>query len=172
VNYLSLPAKTAIRDDEILHLRTCEGEDLDAMLVFNLLRTHSYLGSTLDAGLRKRNLTAAQFNTLLILRNAGPDGLLMGQVGERLVVTKSNVTGLIDRLEAQGLVTRREERDRRALTVRLTKPGAALLAKAIRLHARLLKELTRCLRRDEKELLVHLLTKLRRELRRLRKERS
>lgn len=169
---VAIPNKAVRADDELLHLRTCEGEDLDAMLVFNLLRTHSYLGPTLDAGLRKRNLTAAQFNTLLILRNAGPDGLLMGQIGERLVVTKSNVTGLIDRLEAQGLVMRHEECDRRAVTVRLTKAGATLLCKAIRLHAELLKDLTSCLRRDEKELLVHLLTKLRRELRRLRKGRS
>ncbi|MFO7898422.1 MAG: MarR family transcriptional regulator [Planctomycetota bacterium] len=124
----------------------------------------------MDADLRRRRLTASQFNTLLVLRAAGPDGLRMGEIGERLVVTKSNVTGLVDRLERDGLVRRGAHADRRATVVRLTKAGAGLLDRTIPSHVELISELTDCLTTAEKKQLVRLLSKLRRELRRRRKE--
>jgi MarR family transcriptional regulator, 2-MHQ and catechol-resistance regulon repressor len=91
-----------------------------SLLIYNLLRTHGYLAPYIDAGLREQDMTAAQFNALLALRAAGEEGLLMGDLGRRLMVTKSNVTGLVDRLERQGLVARAEHRDRRATVVRIT----------------------------------------------------
>ncbi len=139
--------------------------DVNAVLVFNVLRTHSYLSPFLDADLRRRRLTAAQFNTLLVLRAAWPDGLRMGEIGERLVVTKSNVTGLVDRLEKKGLVERGNQADRRATAVRLTEDGAGLLDRTIPKHIELLSELTDCLTTEEKRQLIRLLTKLRRRLR-------
>jgi MarR family 2-MHQ and catechol resistance regulon transcriptional repressor len=143
--------------------------DLDAVLVFNLLRTHSRLTPFLDACLRRQRLTAAQFNALLVLRNAGEEGLLMGEIGQQLVVTKANVTGLVDRMERQGWVARGDHSDRRATVVRLTQAGAELLARAAPRHAELLTELTGCLNGEEKRTLIRLLTRLRRELRRRRK---
>lgn len=156
-------------DDDLAHVRICLGRHLDAMLVYNILRTHSYLSPSIDAALRRHNLTAAQFNTLLVLRAAGGHGALMGRIGERLVVTKSNVTGLVDRLEAQGLVKRGEDRDRRATLVRLTRAGRALVNRAMPRHAALLAAMTRCLGRAEKAALIRLLTKLRRQLRQSRR---
>jgi MarR family transcriptional regulator, 2-MHQ and catechol-resistance regulon repressor len=157
-------------DDDMGFVRTSLGDNLDAMLVYNIFRTQNHLGASLDAGLRRRNLSAAQFNTLLALRTAGPEGLLMGEIGERLVVTKSNVTGLVDRLESQNLAVRSERPDRRATAVRLTDEGARLLRNILPENAELLSELTECLSRSEKETIIRLLTKLRRELRRRRKE--
>ena len=156
---------TAETDDDLAYVQTSMGDDLDTMLVFNLLRTNSFLGTSLDAGLRDKNLTAAQFNTLLVLRQAGSKGLLMSEIGERLVVTKSNMTGKIDRLEALGLVARSDLKDRRATAVRLTRAGETLLDKLLPKHAALLTELTGCLNQGEKETLIKLLNKLRRELR-------
>jgi MarR family 2-MHQ and catechol resistance regulon transcriptional repressor len=152
-------------DDDLVHVKACLGGDLDVVLVHNLLRTYSRLLPFIDAGLRQEQLTATQLNALLVLRAVGEDGLLMGEIGERLVVTKSNVTGLVDRLEAQGLVARGQHRDRRATVVRLTGAGAELLEQALPQHAKLLSELTDCLGAEEKKTLIRLLTKLRRELR-------
>jgi MarR family 2-MHQ and catechol resistance regulon transcriptional repressor len=152
-------------DDDLAYVRAGVGDDLDTMLVHNLLRTHSYLSPFIDAGLRRQNLTSAQLNVLLALRSAGPDGLLMGQIGERLVVTRSNVTGLVDRLERQGLVARTAHRDRRATIVRLTAAGEALLERTAPRHAEVLAELTDCFSSEEKQTLIRLLSKLRRELR-------
>jgi MarR family 2-MHQ and catechol resistance regulon transcriptional repressor len=156
-------------DEELAYVQAGMGADLDAVLIFNLLRTHSYLSPIIDASLRRQHLTAAQFNALLVLRAARDEGLRMGQIGERLVVTKSNVTGLIDRLERQGLVVRGGHRDRRATLVRLTGAGARLLERTAPRHAERLAGLTGCLTDEEKHTLVRLLTRLRRELRRRRR---
>lgn len=159
---MSSPTRT---DDELAYVREGIGDELDTMLVFNLLRTHSYLGQFIDADLRGQRLTAAQFNVLLVL-NAAPDGRMqMGEVGRRLVVTKGNVTGLIDRLAREGLVERAECRDRRATWARLTDAGRDLLGSIAPGHARLLAQLTDDLTTREKQSLVRLLSKLRRALR-------
>lgn len=158
------------RDDDLTFVHEAMGMELDTVLVFSLLRTHSYLGPFIDADLRRRNLTSAQLNTLLVLRAAEPDGLLMGEIGRRLVVTKSNVTGLVDRMERQGLVERSGGDDRRATVVHLTEAGAELLDRTVPRHAERLAELTGSLADEEKRALVRLLAKLRRELRKRRRE--
>jgi MarR family 2-MHQ and catechol resistance regulon transcriptional repressor len=160
---------TIKHDDELAYVRAGLDDSLETMLVFSLVRTHSYLAPFLDAALRARDLTAAQLNVLLLLRDAGPQGLLMGQIGSRLVVTKSNVTGLIDRMERQGLVVR-QQRDRRSTYVRLSEAGQTMIEQAAPAHARHLTDLTACLSDAEKQTLVRLLSKLRRELRRRRTE--
>ena len=156
---------TARADDDLAYARAGVGDDLDTMLVHNLLRTHSCLSPFIDADLRRQNLTSAQLNVLLALRSARPDGLRMGEVGERLVVTRSNVTGLIDRLERQGLLARAAHRDRRATVVRLTDAGEALLEQTAPRHVEAVAGLTGCFSDEEKQTLIRLLSKLRRELR-------
>ena len=159
-------------DDELAHMPAGIGDDVDAVLVFNLVRTQGRLSPFIDAGLRQDNLTAAQFNALLILRGAGAGGLLMGEVGARLVVTKSNVTGLVGRLERQGLVARGNHRDGRARVVRLTREGATLIERALPRYGRLVAEFAGGLDDQEKRTLVRLLSKLRRELRRRQRQRT
>jgi DNA-binding MarR family transcriptional regulator len=62
------------------------------------------------------------------LRGSGEDGLPCREVGERMVTRDPDVTRLLDRLEARGLVARnREARDRRVITARITADGAAAL---------------------------------------------
>jgi len=141
------------------------GDELDTMLVTGLLRTYSRINPFINKELQDQNLTGAQLNALLVLRAAGAEGLVMGEIGRRLVVTKANVTGLIDRLERQGLVIRAPHQDRRSFLVRLTEQGAALVERAAPRHARRLADLTGSLSREEKETLIRLLSKLRRALR-------
>lgn len=165
-------ARAGKRDDELTFVTDGLGADLDALLVFSILRTHSYLSPLCDAALRERHITGAQFNALLLLRSAGKAGLKMGALGERLVVTKSNVTGLVDRLERQGLAERAAADDRRATVVRLTKAGRVLMDRASPRHAEHLAELTACLSAGEKRTLIRLHSKLRRELRQLRRKKK
>lgn len=146
-------------------VRAAGEEDLALLLVVNLVRTHNRLSPFVGANLREQNVTAAQLNAMLALRAAGERGLLMSEIGEQLVVTRSNVTGLVDRLERQGLAERHGHRDRRATVVRLTQRGAALVDEALPEHRRMLAELTDCLKADEKRKLIQLLTRLRRALR-------
>lgn len=144
---------------------------LESVLVYNLVRTHAALAPLLDADLRQQApITATQFNALLALQTRAEDGLTMGELGRQLVVSKSNVTGLVDRLERGGWARRFPATDRRATCVRITPAGAALLRQTAPAHAAALADLTAVLTDTEKEQLTHLLTKLRRALRHRRRE--
>lgn len=78
---------------------------------------------------RPHGLTAAQYNVLNVLSDAA-DGLSQRELGDILVVDRSNVTGLIDRLEKGGLVKRAAHpSDRRAHRVSLTPAGRRLWTK-------------------------------------------
>ncbi len=148
-------------EEELGFMPQRTGADVDALLVYNVLRTHSHLSPFIDRCLRELKLTGAQFNTLLVLRAADKGGLPLGEIGRRLVVTKANVTGLIDRLEREGLVVRDSHSDRRVTLAKLTRKGVQLLDKVLPRHQQLLTELLDCLTAQEKKQLIALLTKLR-----------
>ena len=139
--------------------------DLDLLLVFNVMRTHSILSPFVDNQLREVKLWNAQFNALLVLMSAGKEGLPLSEIGRRLVVTNANVTGLIDRLEKEKLVRRDSHRDRRVTLAKLTRKGIKLLNHVLPRHQKWLNELVDCLSKREKEQLIKLMVKLRRGLR-------
>ena len=73
------------------------------------------------------DLSPSQFNVLNLL-HLNPDGLSQTDLSRQLIMHRSNLTGLVDRLEKRGLVARREvAADRRAYSVVLTPAGTRLL---------------------------------------------
>jgi len=71
------------------------------------------------------NVSAAQINCLIALHENGP--LPPSQIAKHIMVNSSTVTGIIDRLENKDLVKRfRISKDRRVVTVELTKAGQSL----------------------------------------------
>ncbi|MEI7729859.1 MAG: MarR family transcriptional regulator [Verrucomicrobiota bacterium] len=73
------------------------------------------------------DLTPSQFNILNLL-DSQPEGVSQVELSRRLIMHRSNVTGLIDRLEARKLVQRRDlADDRRAYRVVLTTAGRKLV---------------------------------------------
>ncbi len=73
------------------------------------------------------DLSPSQFNVLNLLRGH-PAGLSQIELSRRLIMHRSNITGLTDRLEKRKLVERKDVAgDRRAYRVVLTRTGAALL---------------------------------------------
>ncbi|HVF47064.1 MAG TPA: MarR family transcriptional regulator [Pyrinomonadaceae bacterium] len=97
-----------------------------------------YLGLQLVAeGLRARfndlfktrDLTGAQYNVLRILRGAGEDGLPCREIGERMITRDSDITRMLDRLEARALIRReRQSDDRRVVLTVITKRGLEVLS--------------------------------------------
>ncbi|HTG32721.1 MAG TPA: MarR family transcriptional regulator [Thermoanaerobaculia bacterium] len=101
---------------------------LEEEAFLGLQRTASLLLQSLGRELKGHDLTPAQYNTLRILRGAGPDALTCGEIGDRLVSPGPDVTRLLDRLEQRGLVTRlRDAEDRRIVRARITEQGLGLL---------------------------------------------
>jgi DNA-binding MarR family transcriptional regulator len=75
--------------------------------------------------LRKHEVTSMQYQTLLAIRVGDePEGISMNGLAAYLGVRHNSAVGLINRLEAHGLVVRaRSQRDRRVAHLRLTEEG-------------------------------------------------
>ena len=94
-----------------------------------------------------------------------PQGLKMRELSRRLMVTSGNVTGLTDKLVAEGLVERREDPgDRRACTVRLTAEGKRQFRAMARAHEAWVVELFSGLDGRQQAALFALLGDLKRSL--------
>jgi DNA-binding MarR family transcriptional regulator len=109
--------------------------------ILSIARTAALIEHSGSDALKPFNLTITQYNVLRILRGAGPEGLCRNEVGERLVTKVPDVTRLLDRMEAAGLIVReRGETDRRLVATRITDKGLKLLEKIDRelpaIHAR------------------------------------
>jgi len=99
-------------------------ESIEEEVFLNLQRTAEVLMHSLEAGLKPAGLSASQYNVLRILRGAGAEGLACRDIAERMVTRDPDMTRLLDRLEARGLVMRaRDREDRRVITVRMTPEG-------------------------------------------------
>ena len=94
----------------------------------NLLRTTDLLSRNLVQVLKTHGLSPTQYNVLRILRGAG-EGLLCGEISNRMITRDPDVTRLLDRMEKRGLISRcREMEDRRAVLTRITPEGLKVLA--------------------------------------------
>jgi MarR family transcriptional regulator, organic hydroperoxide resistance regulator len=103
-------------------------ESLEQEAVLNVLRTADVLLQRIAAVLKPFKLSHSQYNVLRILRGAGPEGLACREISERMITRDPDITRLLDRLEARGLLTRtRDQRDRRVITAHITSEGRHLL---------------------------------------------
>ena len=101
---------------------------LQEEVFLSALRTADHLLWGEIAVLREADLTFPQYNVLRILRGAGPDGLSCREISDRMVTRDSDITRLLDRLEARMLVARgRDTADRRVIVSRISSEGLALL---------------------------------------------
>jgi DNA-binding MarR family transcriptional regulator len=111
-----------------------------------------------DARFRIHGLTGAQAGVLSVLSRS--EGKPMGAIGAALWCDVSNVTGLVARLEEQGLVARNfDPSDQRVKRVRITDRGRAALAKALPDHEAALIRRAQALSREERRTLAALLLK-------------
>jgi len=112
--------------EEIKQQRPFQSLEQEALL--NVLRTADVLMQRLTAVLKPFKLSHSQYNVLRILRGAGPDGLACREISERMISRDPDITRLLDRLEARGLVARtRDQQDRRVVMACITPEGLRLL---------------------------------------------
>ena len=95
--------------------------------LMELLRTADTVWNASRLFFEQWDLSPSQFNVLNLL-HLSPEGLSQTELSRQLIMHRSNLTGLVDRLEKRGLVARREvAADRRAYSVVLTPAGTQLL---------------------------------------------
>ena len=126
---------------------------------FRLARVYQKIQRQLDRILDEAGLTLPQFD---VLANLGmSEGITQQQLAERLLVTKGNVCGLLDRMESAGLVERRpSSTDRRANHLHLTEKGRSSLKAAFPVHLGLIQQCIGALSTAEQTKLDELLGKI------------
>lgn len=93
-----------------------------------LVRTHEQLTGGFTRLFAAHGLSMPQYNVLRILRGAGPGGVSVQKIAERMITRDPDVTRLVDRLVKTGHVSReRCEADRRVVWIRLTEKGVEVL---------------------------------------------
>ena len=113
----------------------------------------------LEDDLAKLGLTPPQFYVLATIGYAGR--LPFGEIGAKMMVTVSNLTGIVDRLEDKNLVVRkRDEKDRRVVHVVLTDKGANLYKSTIPQFEKSVAQIFTGLSKPEQKELSALLRKL------------
>jgi DNA-binding MarR family transcriptional regulator len=107
-----------------------------------LLHAHHQVTSRLDADLRQEHgLTFGAYDVLLRLARAPGHSLRMSELADRVMLSPSGLTRMVDRLARAGLVERDSfQGDARVTMARLTDSGRRVLRKAARTHLRGIRE--------------------------------
>ncbi len=130
--------------------------------LLNLIRTSGFIQQRQAEFFKQFGLTATQYNILRILRGAGKDGVTCSQAAERMVTADPDITRLLDRLEARGLLRReRDTNDRRVVLSRITPEGLALLKSIDKPLAESVRGLAGHVERKKLEQLIGILEELR-----------
>ena len=127
---------------------------------FAVLHAAGALESRVEEQLAEVGLSLPKLAALHQLSQAG-DSLPLGQLAERLACVKSNVTQLVDRLEADGLVVRAADpNDRRSRLAVITESGTRAYERGIQIQQRAEREIFGALSKEESSALHELLDKI------------
>ena len=154
------PADALDRDGAV-----AEADKLELRVWLRLLSCANQIEQDVRQELRSKfGMTLPRFDLLSQLERA-PDGLTMGELSRRLMVTSGNVTGLIDRLVAEGLVQRAPmPNDRRAHIVKLTPDGLAAFRAILPNHEAVIAEKLGAMKKADLQQLQTLLGRLKDQL--------
>ena len=118
-----MPTRIEMPDD--FHDQTPDANIQATEAVMNTIRTADLLFDAIGRLLRPVGVSAAGGLVLGQLRDHGP--MSPSELGERLIVTRATVTGLVDSLERRGYATRTANpADRRSVIVAITSEGLAV----------------------------------------------
>lgn len=111
-------------------------------LWIRLLRASRFIeGVTRERFKAQFNMTLPRFDVMATLYRK-PEGMLMSEIARFLIVSNGNVTGIVDRLVAEGFVARSQRNgDRRTSFVTLTRKGRATFAAMAAAHESWVDEL-------------------------------
>lgn len=129
-------------------------------LVRELTRAYQAFAAFDGRVLKSAGLTQPQADVVFTLGNT--EGMSCRELGERTLITKGTLTGVLDRLERKGLVRRRPSReDRRVIRVSLTPRGQRLFEGVFPGHIRTLAERIADIGEDERAAMLAALRRLR-----------
>ncbi|XLZ72545.1 MarR family transcriptional regulator [Massilia sp. SR12] len=119
----------------------------------------------IEAEIRSRlrtefGITLPRFDLMAQLERH-PEGLRMGELSKRMMVTGGNITGITDQLEQEKLVLRvPDPKDGRAFSVKLTAAGRKAFSEMAEVHERWVAELLQDITQEDKGQLIDLLSQM------------
>jgi DNA-binding MarR family transcriptional regulator len=126
---LGLPFDPIARAEELWNDRWGDAGAMAAAT--SIMRVQQLLLARFDDVLKPHGLTFARYEALVLLAFSRSGELPMGKIGERLMVHPTSVTNIMQRLEQQGLVSRRPNpNDGRGLLASLTDSGREVMERA------------------------------------------
>lgn len=159
---------SAVPDDDLpqdLESRVIDDHHQAIKLWLRMLACTTRIESVVRNRLRSEFATTLPRFDLLAQLEREPEGLTMGELSQRLMVTGGNVTGVTDQLEAEGLVKRTPRaNDRRAFTVQLTPAGKRQFRRMAAVHEQWVIELFAGWNADEKTQVYAMLAGLKKHL--------
>lgn len=124
-----------------------------------ILRVYTVISTEIRRKVSEKGLTLPQ---LYVLTTLGLQGdMPLGKLGRELLVTKGNITPIVNHLERDGLVMRvLDPKDRRKIWVRLTSKGEQIFGEIVSAYEKEFVPLMSCLSQEELKHLSQLLKKM------------
>ncbi|WP_353095804.1 MarR family transcriptional regulator [Tissierella praeacuta] len=135
-------------------------EKIASKIAIELLKTKDMLEEVHDRFFQVYDLSNTKFNVLVIIYKGckEKEEMYMSKIGERMLLSNANITGLIDRLEEQSLVKRvRSVEDRRKIVIKITKEGIVCVETITKDYIIWSKRLMEILSTEENDQLICLL---------------
>lgn len=136
-----------------------EGQNENSKLIYSIGLLWGQISAKLDDILSKYGLNISKFNILMIIKHiGGTDGIQQNEISKRLLVTASNITKLLDKLEKDEMITRNNKAgDRRVKLIRITEPTSKLLDDIWPIYSKTIKEITSHVKKSDAKLLDKIL---------------
>lgn len=143
--------------------RLIDDDHATTRLWLRMLTCTNLIESTLRSKMREEfSTTLPRFDFLAQLQRA-PEGLSMGEISQRMMVSGGNVSGIASHLKAMGWIQRdAEPKNRRTLIVTLTPLGAERFAEMAERHEQWLNDLLGQLSPEDHNALMRALAVLKR----------
>jgi MarR family 2-MHQ and catechol resistance regulon transcriptional repressor len=141
------------------HYDGSDDEERTLTAYIRFTRAFDTIDRTISETYRTRDLTSGQFGVLESIHHLGP--MYQGQLGEKLLQSKGNISTIVSNLVERGLVERRrDEEDRRYVKIHLTAEGEDVISDLFPKHVQNIMATFDALEDEEIEELGRLCKKL------------
>lgn len=128
-------------------------------------KTSNMVQKVLNKFYKELMLSETQFSALYLVYLAGDDGITLSTLGEKMNVTRANITTLVDRMVSRGLIERIiNENDRRSIKAVVTDNGKEIFNSILPKYEEFTSVLLNFLTENEKKRFNELLLKIQEEL--------
>lgn len=135
--------------------------NLSKQTLYELTLLYDAIEDIFEMHFARYGLSEPKFKALIHLYMAGDRGLIQSELSKKMLVSRANITGLLDRLEKEDMVVRSNDSlDKRAFRVCLTNRAFALMHAFLPVHNDYIHKVVSALDGHEKEVLISLIKKL------------